>query len=42
MGALGSGQEDCSSHPDYLEPITANSLLLGRSGVEPANRNYLP
>ena len=40
MGALGSGQEENSPHPDYLEPITANSLLLGRSGVEPADREY--
>ena len=40
MGALGSGQEEDSSHPDYLEPITANTLLLGRSGVDPVDREY--
>ena len=40
MGALGSGQQEDSSHPDYLEPITANTLLLGRSGVDPDDREY--
>ena len=40
MGALGSGQEPDSSHPDYLEPITANSLLIGRSGRDPIDRDY--
>ena len=39
MGVFGSGQEEHSPHPDYLEPITDNSLLLGRSGVEPADRD---
>jgi hypothetical protein len=40
MGALGSGQEKYSPHADYLEPTIANSILLGSSGVEPADRDY--
>ena len=40
MGALGCVQEEDSSHPDYLESITANTLLLGRSVRDPIDREY--
>ena len=39
-GALGSGQTGSSLEPDFLEPITPNDLLLGRSGKDPIEKDY--
>ena len=39
-GVLGSGQEESSVDPDFLEPITANDLLLGRSSGDSMDRVY--